>query len=301
MNALNYKHLYYFYVVAKEGSIVAASQRLHLTPQTISGQITGFESRIGFNLFDRIGKTLQLSEMGRLIFSYAEEIFQLGDELKTVLETKEPVHWLTFTVGVSGVIPKVLAYQLLSPALQMSEPIRLICKEGDQDSLLSELAVNKLDLVLTDQPLQARSHVKAYSHHLTESGFTFFAHKELAESCTDNFPDSLSGKPFLLQGKNTAVRQRLASWFEKHGIHPNIIAEFDDTALMKSFGEEGYGIFTSPTLIERTIESHYRVEIIGRTDEIKEHYYVITPDRRIKHPAVVEIVDAATQASQQPV
>lgn len=294
--SLNYKHLYYFYVVAKEGSIVKASKMLHLTPQTISGQITGFESRIGFKLFDRIGKSLQLSEMGRLIFSYAEEIFQLGDELKSVLETKKPVHWLTFTVGVTGVISKVLAYKLLNPALNMSEPIRLICKEGDQDSLLSELAVNKLDLVLTDQPLQAGNHVKAYSHHLTESGFTFFSSKQLVERSDQVFPHSLTGKPFLLQGKKTAVRQRLASWFEKHNIHPNIIAEFDDAALMKSFGQEGYGVFTSPTIIEETIASQYHVEIIGRTSEIKEHYYVITPDRRLKHPAVVEIVDAVSKS-----
>ena len=295
MTPLNYNHLYYFYAVATEGSITKASAVLHLTPQTISGQITSFEAQIGVDLFDRKGKKLHLSEMGQLIYSYAEEIFQLGDELKNVLKTQEPAHWLTFTVGVTGVIPKVLAYQLLNPVLNMAEPVRLICKEGDQDSLLAELSVNKLDLVLTDQPLPMGSHIKAYNHRLTESGFTFFATRKQATACRKGFPQSLSGQPFLLQGKKIAVRQRLSTWLEKHDIVPNVVAEFDDTALMKSFGQEGYGIFTAPTLIEKTIVSQYKVKIIGRTDEINEHYYVISPERKLKHPAILELVNAANQ------
>ncbi len=294
MTPLNYNHLYYFYTVAAKGSVTKASEALHLTPQTISGQITSFEKLIGVNLFDRQGKKLHLSEMGRLIYNYADEIFQLGDELKNVLKTQEPARWQTFTVGVTGVISKVLAYQLLNPVLNMKESIRLICKEGDQNSLLAELAVNKLDLVLTDQPLQMGSHIKAYNHRLTESGFTFFAIEELASVCEQDFPECLSGKPFLLQSKSTAVRQRLSSWFDKYDIVPDVIAEFDDSALMKSFGQEGYGIFTAPTLIEKTIVSQYNVKIIGRTEEIKEHYYVISPERKLKHPAILEIVNAAT-------
>ena len=295
MTPLNYNHLYYFYTVATEGSITKASKILHLTPQTISGQITSFEAHIGVDLFDRKGKKLYLSEMGQLIFSYAEEIFQLGDELKNVLKTHEPTHWLTFTVGVTGVIPKVLAYKLLNPVLNMAESVRLICKEGDQDTLLAELAINKLDLVLTDQALPMGSHVKAFNHRLIESGFTFFATSELAALCYKGFPQSLSGQPFLLQGKKTAVRQHLSSWLEKQGITPKVIAEFDDTAMMKSFGQEGYGVFTAPTLIEKTIVSQYNVEVIGRTDEFKEHYYIISPERKLKHPAIIEIVNAASQ------
>ncbi|PCI65733.1 MAG: transcriptional activator NhaR [Gammaproteobacteria bacterium] len=293
MTPLNYNHLYYFYSVANEGSITKASSVLHLTPQTISGQITSFESQIGVTLFDRKGKKLILSEIGQLIYSYADEIFQLGDELKNVIKTQEPAHWLTFTVGVTGVIPKVLAFQLLNPVLNMADSVRLICKEGHQDSLLAELAINKLDLVLTDQPLPMGSHIKAYNHRLTESGFTFFATKKLATICKKNFPHSLSGQPFLMQGKNTAVRQRLSAWLEKYNVIPNIIAEFDDSALLKSFGQEGYGVFTAPTLIEDTIMSQYHVKIVGRTEEFKEHYYVISPERRLKHPAILEIVNAA--------
>jgi len=296
MTPLNYNHLYYFYAVATEGSITQASVLLHLTPQTISGQITSFEAKVGVKLFDRKGKTMQLSEMGQLIYSYAEEIFQLGDELKNVLKTQEPAHWLTFTVGVTGVIPKVLAFKLLNPVLNMPESVRLICKEGDQDSLLAELAVNKLDLVLTDQPLQMGSHIKAYNHRLAVSGFTFFAEKQLADRCRKDFPHSLSGQPFLLQGKKTAVRNRLSSWLKNHDIVPNIVAEFDDSALMKAFGQEGYGVFTAPTVIEKNIESQYHVEIIGRTDDITEHYYVISPERRLKHPAILEIVEAANKS-----
>ncbi len=291
MTRLNYNHLYYFYTVATEGSIVKASARLHLTPQTISGQITTFETQIGFDLFERQGRTLQLSEMGRLIYSYAQDIFQLGDELKNVLKTQEPSHWQTLTVGITDAIPKTLAYQLLAPALNMDDPVRLVCNEGDQESLLADLAINRLDMVLTDQPLPAGSLVKAYNHQLTKSGMTFFAAKQLASSCRDSFPDSLSGQPFVLQGKKSAVRQHLLSWMEKYNIVPNIVAEFDDSALMKSFGQAGYGVFVGPTLIEQTIASQYKVEVIGRTEEFKEHYYVISPERRLKHPAIVDIVN----------
>jgi LysR family transcriptional regulator, transcriptional activator of nhaA len=296
MSPLNYNHLYYFYVVATEGGITKASDILHLTPQTISGQITSFEAQIGTDLFDRKGKKLVLSEMGHLIYSYAEEIFQLGNELKNVMETGAPANWLTFNVGITGVIPRVVASHLLNPVLKMKESVRLICVEGDQESLLAELAISKLDLVLTDQPLPMGSHIKAYTHRVTDSGFTFFAGKKLAANCRKNFPQSLNGQPFLIQGKKTAVRQRLSSWFDEHRIVPNIIAEFDDSALMKSFGQEGFGVFTSPTLIEDTIVSQYKVKIIGRTSEFKEHYYVISPERKLDHPAILEIVTAARKA-----
>lgn len=294
MTRLNYNHLYYFYTVASEGSIAKASARLHLTPQTISGQITSFEAQIGFELFTRQGRKMQLSEMGRLIYSYAHDIFQLGDELKVVMRTGEPNHWQTLTVGITDVIPKVLAYQLLNPALNMPEPVRLICKEGDQESLLADLAIDKLDMILTDQPLATGGHVKAYNHQLTKSGLTFFATKELAADCTEGFPSSLSGRPFLFQSNKSAVRSRLASWLEKHDIQPEILAEFDDSALMKSFGQAGYGIFTGPTIIEAAIVSQYKVSIIGRTEELEEHYFAISPDRRLKHPAVIEIINGAT-------
>jgi len=297
MSPLNYNHLFYFYVVATEGSITKASASLNLTPQTISGQITSFEAQIGVNLFERKGKKLTLSEMGLLIYSYAEEIFQLGDEIKYILKRKQPGLWHTFTIGITDVIPKVLAHQLLSPVLSMDERIRLICQEGDQNSLLADLSINKIDCILTDMPLQLGSHIKAYSHLLVESGFTFFANEKLFKNCSHTFLQCLSDSPWLMQSKKSAIRTRLLSWLEKHNISPKIVAEFDDSALMKCFGQAGFGIFCSPTLIEKYVVNKYDVNIVGRTDEIKEQYYIISPERRLKHPAILEIVNAANKTN----
>lgn len=293
MSPLNYNHLFYFYVVATEGTISKASARLNLTSQTISGQITSFEAQVGVKLFERKGKKLSLSEVGILIYSYAEEIFQLGDEVKNILKRKQPSLWHTFTVGITHVIPKVLAHELLSPVLKMNEPVRLICLEGDQDHLLADLSINKIDCILTDQPLQLGSHVKAYNHLLIESGYSFFAAKNLPINSNDTFPKNLSDVPWLMQSKKSAVRTRLSSWLEKNNIVPNIVAEFDDSALMKSFGQTGFGVFSSPTLIEEYVKNKYDVKVIGRTEEIKEPYYIISPERRLKHPAIIEIVNAA--------
>jgi LysR family transcriptional activator of nhaA len=293
MSPLNYNHLFYFYAVATQGSITKASVRLNLTPQTISGQITSFESQIGVNLFDRKGKKLHLSAMGKLIYSYAEEIFQLGDEIKYILKRQQPELWHTFTVGITDVIPKVLAHKLLSPVLKMKDRVRLICIEGDQKSLLADLAINKLDCILTDQPIQLGEHIKAYNHLLVESGFTFFAAQTLLKTCSSNFPQSLSDLPWLMQSKKSAIRSHLLSWLEKQSISPNIVAEFDDSALMKSFGQTGAGVFSCPQLIEAYVADKYNVEIIGHTEEIKEQYYIISPERRLKHPAILEIVTAA--------
>lgn len=293
MSPLNYNHLFYFYTVATEGTISKASARLNLTSQTISGQITSFEAQIGVKLFERKGKKLSLSEMGVLIYSYAEEIFQLGDEVKNILKRKQPSLWHTFTVGITDVIPKVLAHELLSPVLKMNEPVRLICLEGDQDHLLADLSVNKIDCILTEQPLQLGSHVKAYNHLLIESGYSFFATEALLKDSNEVFPKNLSDFPWLMQSKKSAVRTRLSSWLEKNNIVPNIVAEFDDSALMKCFGQKGFGVFSSPTLIEEYVADKYDVKVIGRTDEFKEPYYIISPERRLKHPAIVEIVNAA--------
>ena len=292
MSPLNYNHLYYFYAVATDGSISKASKRLNLTPQTISGQLTSFEAQIGVNLFDRKGKRLQLSQMGRLVYSYAEEIFQLGDEVKHVLKTQQPSRWQTFTVGITDVVPKILALKLLSPVLEMKEPVRLICQEGDQESLLADLAIDKLDCVLSDQPLPAGSHVKAYNHLLAESDVTFFASKSIASSHQNTFPQCLVDMPFLLQGKHADIRNRIMLWLEKHDIAVNVVAEFDDSALMKSFGQKGYGAFTGATIVEELICSQYEVEIIGRSTDIKEQYYAISPERSLKHPAVLSIINA---------
>ena len=241
------------------------------------------------NLFDRKGKRLQLSEKGRLIFHYAEDIFQLGDELKNVLKTQHPTTWQKFHVGITDVIPKMLACQLLQPVLTMEGPVKLICHEGEQNNLLADLAIDKLDMIITDQPLPPNSPIKAYNHKLTYSGFTFFAPDNMDHLGPENFPQNLSGEPFLLQGKRSVIRQSLLSWFEQEKIAPNIIAEFDDSAMLKSFAQAGYGIFIGPSILAQHIKAQYNVFSIGSTEEINDHYYAISPERRLKHPAVLEI------------
>ena len=293
MTPVNFNQLYYFFLVAKEGSIARVSEQLHITPQTISGQISALEHSTGSALFNRQGKKWALTEMGRVSYRYAESIFELGDELRSVLKHHNVRQWQTFTVGVTDVLPKAFIYEMLKPVFSMPEQLRLICREGDQASLLAELAVNKIDLLLSDQPLQPSSSIKAYSHPITESTTSFFAAKALAESLAQqSFPQSLHQQPMLLQSKRSLIRQRLEAWFEQHGIAPVVRAEFDDSALMKAFGQPGLGVFSAPSLIEQQICQQYEVEVVGRTDAVKEVFYAISPERKLTHPGVLQLVNA---------
>ncbi len=290
MTPLNYNHLYYFFHVATDGSITRASARLNLTPQTISGQIAAFEEQLGTKLFLREGRRLRLSAKGRQIYGHAETIFLLGGEIRQMLQTDGGASEV-FRVGITDVIPKILANRLLQPILQRPGQMRLVCQEGDQEALLAELAVNRLDCIITDQPLKSGSHIKAWNYRILDSGFTFFAVPALAATCSRQFPESLSGQPFLVPGRKASVRSFLMAWFEKHGLAPHIIAEFDDSALLKSFGQAGIGIFSAPTIIEDYVMSQYGVAVIGRTREFVDTFYVISPERRLQHPATLEIVN----------
>jgi LysR family transcriptional activator of nhaA len=293
MTPVNYNQLYYFYLVAREGSIARISEQLHITPQTISGQISALEHSTGSALFNRSGKKWSLTEMGRLSFRYAEEIFQLGDELKSVLKHQKVSQWQTFTVGITDVLPKAFIYEMLKPVFLLPQQLRLICREGDQASLLAELAMNRLDLVLTDQPLLPSSSIKAYNHEITSSDTSFFAsHKLMQRLAEQAFPACLHQAPMLLQSKRSIIRQRLDAWFEQLHIAPQIIAEFDDSALMKAFGQQGLGIFSAPSYIEQNICQQYQVQVIGRTEGVREVFYAISPERKITHPAVLQLVNA---------
>lgn len=292
MTPLNYNHLYYFYIVASEGSITAASHKLNLTPQTVSGQISKFEETIGMKLFDRQGKRLVVSENGQMILEQARDIFQKGEEIQHIFNQQQPMNWTRFNVGLTDVVPKVLALRLLKSVLELPQNIRLICHEGDQEKLLADLAINKLDCILTDQPLPSNSPIKAYNHSIAHSGLTFFAKSDLANTLIQDFPKSLDQQPFLLPGKNSLVRDLTLSWFHKYEISPQIIAEFDDSALLKAFGKEGYGIFAAPSLIEKDVELQYDVVMIGRTDEFIERYYVISPERKVRHPATKHLIQS---------
>ncbi len=293
MSSLNFKHLRYFWAVAANGSIVRASEILHLTPQTISGQLRELEEQLNAKLFQKSGRNLVLTDTGRAVFSYADEMFRLGEELQDVLAGRIPGAAMTLTVGVAMVVPKLLAYRVLDPVLAMEEPVRLVCHEAPLADLLADLSVHKLDLVLADSPISPALNIRAYNHLLGESGISFFASQKTARKYTARFPHSLSGAPMLMPTTSSALRRMLDQWFERHEIKPMVVAEFEDRALMKAFGEAGAGIFTSPTTVENDVVAKYGVRVIGRSEDIKERFYAISAERRIKHPAVSVITEAA--------
>jgi len=292
---INTKHLHYFWVVAKAGSIARASERLHLTPQTISGQLSLLEAQLGETLFNRIGRGLQLTETGRLVLSYAEEIFSLTGELEELVRNQPAGRPLVFKVGVADVVPKSIAYRLLAPALNFSETVRIVCREGDLDSLLAELALHRIDLVIADGPIPPQVNVRGFNHPLGDCGISFFTIPKLASRLRDNFPASLDGEPLLIPGEMTVLRNRLLQWFDKLHLHPRIVGEFDDSALMKAFGRAGAGVFIAPTAIAAEVEHQYEVVAIGQTEEIRDYFYAISVERKISHPAVAVITEAARE------
>ncbi len=293
MSSINFKHLRYFWAVAANGSIARAADILHLTPQTISGQLRELEDQLDVKLFEKTGRNLTLTDTGRMVFSYADEMFRLGDELQDVLQGRIPGAALTLNVGVAMVVPKLLAYRLLEPVLTMDDPVRLVCQEASLSELLADLSIHKLDLVIADCPMSPTLNVRAYNHPLGESGISFYAARSVARRYQKNFPLSLDGAPMLMPTASSALRRMLEQWFESRDIKPVIVAEFDDRALMKAFGEAAAGIFTTPTAVEDDVVGKYGVGVIGRTSDISESFYAISAERRIKHPAVSLITDAA--------
>lgn len=289
MEWLNYHHLLYFWTVAKVGSISKASKELSLAQPTISGQIRVLEETLDVKLFDRVGRGLRLTEMGHIIYRYADEIFTLGNELMDTVKGRPVGSPLRLRVGVSDVVPKLISQRLLSPALHMEDPVRVIVHENKTDRLLAELSIHGLDLVIADTPIAGEAKVRAYNHFLGETGTTFLAVPDLARKYRNGFPQSLNGAPLLLPAEGTVVRRAIDHWFEDLDIRPVVVAEFDDTALLKAFGQAGEGIFPGPTAITKAIGKHYGAHVVGRTDEVVERFYAITIERRIKHPAVVQI------------
>jgi len=290
---INYRHLHYFWAVAKAGSISRASERLSLTPQTISGQLGRLEEHLGRELFLRSGRNLQLTEAGRLVLGYAEEIFSLGGELEEALRRLPPGRPLVFKVGVMDMVPKSIAYRLLAPALQAAEPVHIVCREGSLENLLADLAVHRIDLVLADRPIPPTLKVAGFNHALGECGVTFFATPELAQQYGRRFPRGLDDAPLLLPGETAAVRSRLMRWFDAQNIHPRIAGEFEDSALMKAFGSAGAGVFVAPSAIRAEVERQYGVTAIGQSEDVREQFYALSVERRISHPAVAAITAMA--------
>ncbi|MPW30655.1 transcriptional activator NhaR [Agarivorans sp. B2Z047] len=292
---INYKHLHYFWVAAKQGGIARASELLHITPQTISGQISLLEQHFGSALFSKVGRNLELTETGRLALSYADEIFTLGDELEDSLRQGSAERPQLLKVGIAEVVPKTIAYRLLEPAYNMGEPLRMLCKENTLESLLAELALNRLDLVLADGPVPPGLGVRGFNHALGESGVSFVASPSIAKSLQVNFPACLDGAPLLIPSEINLMHVRLLQWFDKQNIHPQIMGEFDDSALMKTFGQAGVGAFIVPTAIADEVVNQYGVELIGSIQDVREQFFAITAERRIANPAVVAITESARE------
>jgi LysR family transcriptional activator of nhaA len=293
MENLNFKHLRYFWMVAKTGSIVRASEQLYLSPQSISGQLGDLENSLGVQLFRKVGRGLELTDMGRRVFSYADEIFALGGELLDVTQNQQVKKSTPFRIGITDSVAKSVAYRVIEPVLHIEESIRLICREGKLADLLSEMSVNKLDLVIADRPMPTNLNVRAYNHLLGESKLAIFAAKSLIENQQDkSFPKILHNAPFLLPGEDFAFQKKLLAWMESKNIYPHILGEFDDSALLKAFGQAGAGFFVGLDAISDYICQQYQVERIALLDNITEQLYAITTERRLTHPAVISIVKA---------
>jgi LysR family transcriptional activator of nhaA len=292
MSWLNYHHLLYFWTVARAGSIAKAGEELHLAQPTISSQLKLLEESLGHKLFERQGRKLVLTDVGRTVMRYADEIFRLGNELKNVVSGMPTGQQLRLNVGVLDVIPKLVAEQLLKPALDAGPSLRIICREGPLPQLLASLALHELDVVLADAPSSEPVSVRSFNHMLGKSGVSFFAAGKLVQLKKD-FPRSLNGAPVLLPSDESSVRRSLELWFERQGLRPLIAGDFDDSALLQAFGQRGHGVFAMPTAIEAEVERQFNCSVIGRTDEIETAFYAITVERRLRHPAVVAIAEAA--------
>jgi len=296
MNPINYNHLYYFWMVAREGSVVRASEELMLTQPTVSAQVKDFERAIGHRLFERHGRGLTLTDTGRLAFGYASEMFSLAQELTNALERRPTGRTLRLAIGILDAIPKAVVGRLLGPALRLTPPVRLICREDKADRLLADLAAHRTDVVLSDSPIGTGAHVAGFNHLLGECGITFCATGALARRYRPGFPKSLDGAPVLLPTEHTAMRRSLNLWFERKRINPVVVAEFDDSATMYAFGQAGEGVFPVPSLVATEVRRAADVRPVGQTDDVRERFYAITLESDPQNPAVLAIRAAARRA-----
>jgi len=298
---MNYKHLYYFWTVLRAGGIVRASEQLHLTPQTLSGQIKQLEERMGQPLLRKVGRGVEPTDAGRLVMRYADDIFALGASLQEALATgRDTRRTAVLRVGIADSVPKAVAFHVLEPAMALPEPPRLACHEGGLTGLLGELAVHRLDLVVSDVPAPSSLSVRVYTHLLGRTGVAFFAAPRLlqatgwtARRARKAFPACLADMPLLLPSTQTALRPRLDAWLRQHALAPQVAAEFDDSALLKAFGREGQGVFAAPAVLADEIVQQHQVQVLGTPDGLMEEFYAISVERRITHPAVAAITAAA--------
>jgi len=292
---VNYHHLLYFWVVSREGGLVPAGKVLRLSHPTLSAQIHTLEDHLGEKLFTKVGRKLALTDVGRIVFRYADEIFTLGREMVDTVKGRSTGQPLRLEVGVVDVVDKLVVRRLLKPALALPEPVRIVCYEDSYEKLLSDLALHSLDIVIADSPVPSGSSVRAYNHVLGETDVAFFGVKSLVKTHKRRFPKSLDGAPMVLPLENSALRRALNQWFDRNAIKPRVVAEFQDSALLKVFGSDGLGIFTAPTAVKDEVCRQYEVSILGYAHDVKERFYAVSVERRLKHPAVVAISNAARQ------
>lgn len=293
MKWLNYNHLQYFWFVAKAGSIAQVAKDLNIAPPTISTQIATLEASLNQQLFERTGRKLVLTQAGKIVYEYADDMFNIGKEMIHAISQDQIDRRSKLTVGVTQSVPKLLVQSILSPIFRLKPTPQVIFKEGDFQHLLTDLANYKIDIILSHEPVNSSHNIKAYSHLLGSTGFTFFAAPKLAKKLKPNFPESLHKAPVLLPTHGTAKRALLDAWFFEHGVQPTVAAEFDDSALLKIFGVDGLGFFTAPTIIAKFTEKRYYVEEIGSTDKTKMSFYAISGERKLKNQAVLAITENA--------
>ncbi|MBM3286612.1 MAG: transcriptional activator NhaR [Candidatus Eisenbacteria bacterium] len=293
MKWVNYHHLYYFWLVAREGSLARASAELRLAQSTVSKQIHLLQRSLGHDLFNKDGRRLALTARGKVVFRYAEEIFGLGREMLDSLQDRPVGRPLRVTVGIADVVPKLIAERVLAPVLTLGQAVRLVCREDKPDRLLADLALHELDMVLTEAPANPNVKVRAFSHLLGESGMEIFGRADLVARYRPGFPDSLGEAPLLVPAENTVLRRSLDQWFQARGIRPNIVGEFEDSALLKVFGLRGLGLFPAASIISQDVQTQYRVRSAGRIPAVRERLYAVTVERKIKHPAVAAICETA--------
>ena len=293
MEWLNYHHLLYFWTVVRTGGLGPASEELRLSPSTISVQVRRLEEVLSEQLLRKTGRRLVLTEMGRLVYGYADEIFSTGREMMEAIHGRPTGRPIRLVIGVADVVPKLVAQRLIEPALRLAEPVQVVCREASPEQLLDALARHTVDLLVTDAPVGPEVKVRAYNHLLGESGVSFVATPSLAAACRRGFPRSLDGRPMLLPTENMAIRRELDHWLEERWIRPRVVGEFEDGALLGEFGTAGHGVFVMPTMVEKPLLSRRRLQVVGRTAAVRARVYAVSAERRIKNPAVAAICDAA--------
>lgn len=295
LNRVNFHHLYYFWMVAKTGSIRRASEQLMLAPPTVSRQIRELESKLNAKLISRTNQNITLTREGEYVHHVCDELFGLARELLDSLASDSHSKPLRLTVGVAGVIPKQLVYKVLEPALHLRAPAQIICMEGTPSKLIADLSNQALDMVITDSPIGPYSNVRSYCHLIAESPIVACATTEVAARYRGNFPLSLSGAPILLPSINSALRASLDQYFFENGIEPDVRGEFEDSTVIKVFGEAGLGIFFVPATIQNEVQRRYPCEVIGQLDNVVSKFYAIAPHRRISNPATIAVIESARQ------